>query len=100
MPKPTPTTPTAMRLLAPPTLAEGAWFCPYTGVLRSGTAAAAAATVAVFLIKSLRGSAPADKLVLFSIRFDFKRCVSNQYGRMLLERNSRSIAQTFWLNRR
>jgi len=47
---------------------EGAWFCPYTGVLSKGAAATAAATVAVFLMKSRRGSPAEEGLRLFSIR--------------------------------
>jgi hypothetical protein len=56
-----------MRLLAPATFAEGAWFCPYTGVLNNGVAATTAATVAVFLRKSRRGSAEDEGIALLSI---------------------------------
>jgi uncharacterized membrane protein YdjX (TVP38/TMEM64 family) len=51
-----------MRLLAPATFADGAWFWPYTGVLNSGVAATTAAAVAVFLRKSRRGSAADEEV--------------------------------------
>jgi hypothetical protein len=54
-----------MRLLAPATFAEGAW--PNACLWSNGVAATAAATVAVFLRKSRRGSAETDGVTLFSI---------------------------------
>src|SRR5690348_13786352 len=77
IPKPIPITPTAIRLLAPVTFADGACVWPYTGVLITEVAAIAAAAVAAFFIKSRRGTPAGDVCADCSIRSYFNSACAN-----------------------